>query len=213
MERLFATLQRAGHRAQQPLPRLGLHGRQRAQPLRARALHPRRRVRALGDTNLADLQVQGTAPQYTVTQVTELHGRAGRADRAQGGRHHRRAVLPERRRLPAGARFTYLPGPAVPQRIPGNTMAANFTCLIPRVAADGAAGRRRRGPRCTGTACSAARARSPPATSRRWRTSTTSCSARPTGPACRRRTCRTSPRSWPTCRTSRRWPTAPSRAS
>ena len=33
------------HRAQQPLPRLGLHGRQRAQPLRARALDPRRRVR------------------------------------------------------------------------------------------------------------------------------------------------------------------------
>ena len=40
---------------------------------------------------------------------------------------------------PPGASVSYLPGSSVPQRIPGNTQLANFTCLIPRSAADGPA--------------------------------------------------------------------------
>jgi hypothetical protein len=38
---------------------------------------------------------------------------------------------------PPGSRFSYLPGSSVPQQVPGNTMNANFSCLIPRVAVDG----------------------------------------------------------------------------
>ena len=79
------TLRQAGHRAQRPLPRLGLHRRERAQPLRARALSIRDDAfAALGDTNLSDLQVQGTAPTFTVTQVDRLHARGGQpASRAR----------------------------------------------------------------------------------------------------------------------------------
>ena len=40
---------------------------------------------------------------------------------------------------PPGSRFSYLPGSTIPQPIPGNTMVANFTCLIPRAAVDGPA--------------------------------------------------------------------------
>ena len=61
MERLFTTLAAGRHRAQRPLPRLGLHGRERAQPLRADAAHPRRRVRAARRHDLADLKVAGHA--------------------------------------------------------------------------------------------------------------------------------------------------------
>ena len=64
----------------------------------------------LGDTNLSDLQVQGTAPQFAVTAGDRLHARAGRTDRAQGRRHLRRPLLPEPAGCPPGARFTYLPG-------------------------------------------------------------------------------------------------------
>ena len=38
---------------------------------------------------------------------------------------------------PPGSRMVFVPGSSVPQPIPGNTMLANFTCLIPRVAVDG----------------------------------------------------------------------------
>ena len=46
MNSIFRKLRKAGDQAQEPLPRLGLHGRQRAQPHRARAPHARRRIRA-----------------------------------------------------------------------------------------------------------------------------------------------------------------------
>ena len=60
-------------------------------------------------------------------------------------------------------------------------------CTIPRVAVDAGAAARR-APRSTGTACWAAAGEVGRATSRRWARSTTSCSARPTGRACRPRT-------------------------
>ena len=104
----------------------------------------------LGDTDLADLQVAGQRAAVRGHRRDRLHAvrqrrlpeRRGRPDRARGRRHLHRAVLPERARLPARLAVR-LPARArrLPQRIPGNTQAANFICLIPRVAVDGAAGR------------------------------------------------------------------------
>ena len=90
------------HRAQRPLPRLGLHGRQRAQPHRARALHPRRRVRA-ARRHEPRRPAGRRAPRrtFTVTHVTDYTAAqdAEIARKVDGHRHG--AVLPERRRLPA----------------------------------------------------------------------------------------------------------------
>ena len=59
------------------VPGLGLHGRQRAQ--RSRGAHAARsattRSTQLGDTNLADGVVQGTAPPFTLTNVAERRRR------------------------------------------------------------------------------------------------------------------------------------------
>jgi hypothetical protein len=92
---------------------------------------------ALGDTNLSDMRVQGSAPDFTVTQVTDYTA-------AEDSRIARQVdgsfVVPCYLNLPGcppGGRFAYLPGESVPLRIPGNTMVANFRCLIPRVAVDG----------------------------------------------------------------------------
>ncbi len=51
----------------------------------------------LGDTNLADLTVQGSSPKFTVTKVTDNPNAEDRADR---GGHGDGAVLPRRTRLP-----------------------------------------------------------------------------------------------------------------
>ena len=92
---------------------------------------------ALGDRNLADMRVEGSAPTFAVTDVTDYTS-------AEDARIARRVdgsfLVPCYLDLPGcppGARFTYLPGKSVPERIPGNTMVANFTCLIPRAAVDG----------------------------------------------------------------------------
>jgi hypothetical protein len=94
--------------------------------------------RQLGDTKLADLKVQGHAPAYEVTKVTDLSP----ADNSQIARRVEGTFsvpcylnLPG---CPSGSRFLYPPGskhgPPVVQPIPGNTMSARFTCNVPRVA-------------------------------------------------------------------------------
>jgi hypothetical protein len=92
---------------------------------------------ALGDNDLADMQVQGSAPQFTVTQVTDFTAAEDpRIARQVDGT----VLVPCYLNLPGcppGGKFIYLPGESVPQRIPGNTMAVNFSCVIPRAAADG----------------------------------------------------------------------------
>jgi hypothetical protein len=95
---------------------------------------------ALGDTNLSDLQVQGTAPQYQVTQTTD-YTPCG-TDGCQSGEDDQIVrkidgdfTVPcflNAAGCPPGSRFSYVPGSSVPQPIPGNVMAANFTCLVPR---------------------------------------------------------------------------------
>jgi hypothetical protein len=93
----------------------------------------------LGDTDLTDLQVQGSAPQFAVTSTTDFaptdNSRIAR--QVQGS-----FVVPcylNQVGCPPGSTMTYLPGTSVPQRIPGNTYVANFNCIIPRVAVDGPA--------------------------------------------------------------------------
>jgi hypothetical protein len=100
----------------------------------------------LGDTDLSDLQVQGNAPSYFVTGTTDFAPCGG--DGCQDGEDNQIArqvdgnvIVPcylNAVGCPPGSRMTYLPGSSVPTPIPGNTQLANFTCLIPRVAVDGA---------------------------------------------------------------------------
>jgi hypothetical protein len=91
----------------------------------------------LGDTNLANMQVEGNAPTFTVNSVTNYTP-------AEDDRIARRVegtvVVPcylNAPGCPPSSTMTYAPGSNVPLRTPGNTHAANFICLIPRVAADG----------------------------------------------------------------------------
>ena len=93
---------------------------------------------ALGDTNLSDMRVQGSAPTFTVSEVTDY---TATEDSRIARRVDGSFLVPCYLNVlgcPPGARFAYLPGKSVPLRIPGNTMVANFTCLIPRTAVDGA---------------------------------------------------------------------------
>lgn len=106
----------------------------------------------LGDTDLADLEVEGTSPTFVVDEVTdqlpcepgldvppvdcddELDGRLLR--RVEG-----RVLVPcylDQPGCPPGSKFVYAgPDATLPTRLPGNTMAATFVCNIPIGAADG----------------------------------------------------------------------------
>jgi hypothetical protein len=98
----------------------------------------------LGDTNLADMRVQGAAPQFTVTSTTDYVPcgtdgcQSGESDRlfreVQG-----RVVVPcylDAPGCPSGSQFAYGTD-GLPLRIPGNTDPANFDCIIPRRVVDG----------------------------------------------------------------------------
>ncbi len=91
----------------------------------------------LGDTQLRDLQVAGTAPQFSVNSVTDY---AAAEDSRIARKVEGTVVVPcylNAPGCPPGSRFAYAPGSSVPLRTPGNVQAANFVCLIPRVAVDG----------------------------------------------------------------------------
>jgi len=92
--------------------------------------------RQLGDTNLADGKVQGQAPPFTVTKVTDFtpQQNAAIARRVEGT-----YTVPCYLNLigcPTGSRFLYPTGSnhGPPMPIPGNTETAKFTCNIPQVA-------------------------------------------------------------------------------
>jgi hypothetical protein len=95
----------------------------------------------LGDSDLSDLDVQGSAPGFQVTSV-ESFSRCGN-DGCQAGEddHLLRLVkgtvtvpcylnMPG---CPSGSRFD-LGANGLPQRMPGNTIAANFECIVPHSA-------------------------------------------------------------------------------
>jgi hypothetical protein len=103
----------------------------------------------LGDTNLADLTVQGSSPQFTVTRTCDDSGctpPAAQVGCSSVSGDTRIAKCVEGRVLvpcyldaagcPSGSQFAYGPD-GLPLRIPGNMAAANFQCIIPRAAIAG----------------------------------------------------------------------------
>jgi hypothetical protein len=89
----------------------------------------------LSDTNLADLTVSGSSPQFAVTKVTENPNE--KLARIVEGTVTVPCYL-DAPGCPSGSRFLYPPGSTqslpVLQPIPGNTIAARFRCIIPKVA-------------------------------------------------------------------------------
>ena len=88
----------------------------------------------LGDTNLADLEVQGSAPAVTIDDVENFtpEQNADVARRVKG-----KVVVPCYLDSPScapGGEFQFAPGAKTPTRIPGNTAAVEFECNIPRSA-------------------------------------------------------------------------------
>jgi hypothetical protein len=87
---------------------------------------------SLGDTNLADLTVQGNSPAFTVDKVTENpDGATAPVMRRVEGT----VTVPCYLNLPqcvSGARFSYAPNTNIPQRNLVGTTTARYTCQIPR---------------------------------------------------------------------------------
>src|SRR5207253_5088264 len=99
----------------------------------------------LGDQNLSDLTVQGTAPSFSVTKVQDFtpcdpsgcqSGQDDQIARQVEGRFLVPCYL-DAAGCPPGSQFAFAPGSSVPVRIPGNMAAADFICIIPRSAVDG----------------------------------------------------------------------------
>ncbi|MBD0323626.1 MAG: hypothetical protein ICV72_09600, partial [Aldersonia sp.] len=91
----------------------------------------------LGDTNLADLKVEGRSPGYKISKVTDytVEQNAQIVRRVEGT-----VTVPcylNAPGCPTGSQFAYAGlDSTTPLRIPGNTYDAKFTCNIPR-GADG----------------------------------------------------------------------------
>ena len=148
----------AGRRqARRALPRLGLHGGERARSLSGRLRGIRDDAfRGLGDTNLGDLQVSGVAAQVHDRQGHRLHAGPERRDPAPRGGHGRGALLPRPARLPGGVALpprAERPAGAHPRQHHRRELHLQHPAL-------GHARPRRGGCRSTATACSAAPARS-----------------------------------------------------
>ena len=90
----------------------------------------------LGDTNLADLRVEGSAPAFTVTKTTDwTPAQNANLARTVEGTFTVPCYL-DLPGCPSGSRFLYPPGSThgPPMAIPGNTETAYFKCNIPRIA-------------------------------------------------------------------------------
>jgi len=94
----------------------------------------------LGDTNLANLKVEGDSPTFAVTKVTENPNE--KLLRIVDGTVTVPCYL-DLPGCPSGSRFLYPPGSTdglpVLQPIPGNTISARFRCIVPKAAAAGGA--------------------------------------------------------------------------
>jgi hypothetical protein len=146
MEGIFDTLRRAG------IGRRDLYLAwdftvSSEENLSQRALHIRNDAFAqLGDRNLRDMRVDGRAPDYAVTKVTDF-APCG-TDGCQDGEDDELARRVEgtfsvpcyldKPGCPPGSRFNFAhPDDRTPTQIPGNTISAPFICNIPRAAVDG----------------------------------------------------------------------------
>ena len=196
------------HRPPRPLPRLGLHGREREDPVGPPARDPRRRVRPARRPQARRPAGERRSPGFTLDKVTDFppcgnDGCQPGEDDVIRRRVEGHVTVPcylDQPGCPPGSRFRLGPD-GLPRQTPGNTHEANFICNIPRSVGLGAPGA---ACRSTATACSAAPARSTASAACRSRASTGSCCAPPTGSGCRAATCRTRSRS---SRTSRASPT------
>ena len=100
--------------------------------LSERMLHIRDQSFAkLGDTNLADMQVQGAAPAFTVDKVEE-NPSSQIARRITG--HYEVPCFLDTPGCEAGGSMRYIPGSTTPAQIPGNTYRSKFVCTIPNSA-------------------------------------------------------------------------------
>jgi hypothetical protein len=107
-----------------------------------RMLHIRNDAFAeLGDSNLADMKVEGKAPSFVVTKQTDFT----EAENPKIARQvEGEVVVPcylDAPGCPPGSRFAFAPGSDTPLRTPGNTSLAKFTCIIPRAVASSGPGR------------------------------------------------------------------------
>jgi hypothetical protein len=145
-EEIFETLLRAGIKRKSLYLAWDFTVASR-QNLTERMLHIRDDAFAqLGDTDLADMQVQGSPPPFSVSS-TQSFAPCG-DDGCQSGENDRIArrvegtfTVPcylDTPGCPTGSRYLLAPGSNTPTRLPGNQMSANFICLIPRSALDGA---------------------------------------------------------------------------
>ena len=123
-EDIFARLREAG------IKRCGLYlawdftvSRRKGLTKRLLAMRDRS-FAALGDQNLADLEVAGSAPSFSVDSVSDISG---------GRRISGRVAVPcwlDQPGCPPGSRFR-LDSRGLPIRIPGNVQQARFVCIVP----------------------------------------------------------------------------------
>jgi hypothetical protein len=90
--------------------------------------------RQLGDTNLADGKVQGRAPAFAVTKVTDLTtDQDSRIAREVEGTYQVPCYL-DQAGCPSGARFHLDAKSGLPTQMAGNVQTVPFRCEIPRTA-------------------------------------------------------------------------------
>jgi hypothetical protein len=101
--------------------------------------------RQLGDIDLADKEVKGRSPRFTVDSVQNFEpcgadgcqpGESDQVARRVAGNVFVPCYLDETN-CPTGSTFHYPAGSALPAQIPGNERAANYICNIPRSAVSG----------------------------------------------------------------------------
>ena len=90
----------------------------------------------LGDSNLADLKVEGDAPEFTVDSVTDQSD--GR--RKVTGTFKVPCFLDKPGCVPGSKMAFAGPTATLPTRIPGNFQTATYTCFVPRKAISGEEG-------------------------------------------------------------------------
>jgi hypothetical protein len=144
MEEIFATLERAGIQRSNLFLAWDFTVTSR-QSLTQRMLSIRDDAfRQLGDTNLADLKVQGSSPQFTVSAVTNFTpAQDPYIAREVQGTVTVPCYLAGGANCSAGQHFI-IGSNGLPERTVNGTYAANFICHIPRVALEGRRPRRAR---------------------------------------------------------------------
>jgi hypothetical protein len=90
----------------------------------------------LGDSDLADGQLQGRAPAFAVTEVAQL---SPGLRRVQGELAVPCYLLRCGERETEGFHYTSLEPDATPTQLPGNVTAAPFDCVVPTTAGEGSA--------------------------------------------------------------------------